>query len=544
MNPELVKFSKVLIIDDQPLAQIFLKQSLEKIGFENISVAESAKHALRLCQETSFSVIICSYNLSRDRDGYHLFEELKATGAVRLTTAFIFTSAETDATLVNSVVELQPDDFLAKPFTAKELSERLRRVLTRKQKLSKIYQALDQNDYANALQNIDAILTDSKAANLYPLVLRIKGDVLLAQQDYTVAAKFYYEVITLQKFTWAMVGLAKAYLGLNKEDAAKSILEKLVTKPETKLAALDLLGQYYIQHDEYELAYQQLQNATGLSPRNINRQKNVLSLARLLHDHSGQYVTAKTMLKFAKKSLHDSPDLYLTVARAAIDYAMTLPETESAAIARQSERYLETLKHEFPNHPETKDKIAVVQARLHYLKDEQGKAKQLINSVMEQHNEGSLEDHLDKAKAFHELGYQDQAVQLLEGLAAQTADDPLNEKIMSRYIKQEAQEKTDIPFSPRQLNNIAVQLYNKKQLPAAIQAFADALRLMPKNSRIALNMLQALVDQKLKTTLNDTQEELYQKCLRILNTTSLTSEQQQRYDKLIERNNQIKVPQH
>ena len=42
-----------------------------------------------------------------------------------------------------------------------------------------------------------------------------------------------------------MVGLAKAYLGLNQETKAKQILEKLVRKPETKLAALDLLANYY-----------------------------------------------------------------------------------------------------------------------------------------------------------------------------------------------------------------------------------------------------------------------------------------------------------
>ena len=539
MNPELIKNANVLIIDDQALAQVFLKQSLEKLGFDKIMVAESAKHALRLAEENQFNLIICSFNLSRDKDGYQLFEELKAKGAIKLTTAFIFTSAETDAALVNSVVELQPDDFLAKPFTAKELSDRLRRVLTRKHKLAKVYWALDQQDYTMVLEQVESLLMDPKAANLYPLLMRMKGDALLASEKYQQAAQFYYEIITLQKFTWAMVGLAKAYLGLNKEDAAINILEKLVAKPSTRLAALDLLGQYYIKHDEFELAYQKLQNASELSPRNIDRHKNVVQLARLVHDHSGQYDAAKAMLKYAKRSFHETPDLYLTVARAGIDYALTLPEQESAVIVRQSEKCLEAMKDQFPSSPENKDKISIVQARIHYLKDEESKAKQLVASVMEHAESGNLEDYIDKAKAFHELGFQDQALNILENIHQHhNVDNAISDKVLTAYLNQEKSEKTEIPFTPRQLNNIAVQLYGKKQYPAAIQAFADALRLMPKNVRIALNMLQALVDQKFRTQLTEAQLALYNNAISIISVQQLPNEQQTRYEKLLERSAQ------
>ncbi|EWH09517.1 response regulator receiver [Catenovulum agarivorans DS-2] len=541
MNQELIKHANVLIIDDQALAQVFLKQSLEKLGFDKIMVAESAKHALRLAEEHQFNVIICSFNLSRDKDGYQLFEELKAKGAIKLTTTFIFTSAETDAALVNSVVELQPDDFLAKPFTAKELSDRLRRVLTRKHTLTKVYRALEQNNYAAVLEQVDTLLMDPKAANLYPLLMRIKGDALLASQQYQQAAQFYYEIITLQKFTWAMVGLAKAYLGLDKEDAAINILEKLVAKPQTRLAALDLLGQYYIQHDEYELAYQKLQNASELSPRNIDRHKSVVQLARLVHDHSGQYNAAKAMLKYAKRSFHETADLYLTVARSGIDYALTLPEQESAVIVRQSEKFLEALKDQFPSSAENKDKISIVQARIHYLKDEESKAKQLVSNILEHEESGNLEDYIDKAKAFHELGYQDQAIHLLENIHQQyNEDNTVNDKVLAAYLTQEKSEKTEIPFTPRQLNNIAVQLYGKKQYPAAIQAFADALRLMPKNVRIALNMLQALVDQMVRTALDEQQTKLYNSAISIISQQNLPHDQQTRYEKLLERSAQAK----
>ncbi|MDU0356053.1 hypothetical protein RS130_21085 [Paraglaciecola aquimarina] len=44
----------------------------------------------------------------------------------------MFISADTNSDLVQSIIELQPDDFLAKPFTVKDLDRRLGRVLARK----------------------------------------------------------------------------------------------------------------------------------------------------------------------------------------------------------------------------------------------------------------------------------------------------------------------------------------------------------------------------------------------------------------------------
>mgnify|MGYP000492404741 CR=1 FL=1 len=539
MNQELIKHARVLIIDDQPLAQTFLKQSLERIGFETIQIAESAKHALRLTQEVQFDLIICSFNLSRDRDGYHLFEEFKNNGAIRLDTTFIFTSAETDAALVNSVIELQPDDFLAKPFTSKELSDRVLRVLNRKHKLKKIYWALENKDLDSALTQIEAVLKNPKQGSLYPLVMRLKGDILLAKKEFGAAARYFFDIVNVQKFTWAMIGLAKAYLGLNKEDAGKAILDKLVKKPETRLAALDLLAQYYINHDEYDLAYQQFKDAKALSPRNISRHQNVINLARLLHDHGGQYEAAKTMLRCAKHSLHDNEDLYLTVARAGIDYALTLTEQESAAIARQTEKYLDTLKREFHPTAESKNKIAVVQARLHYIKDEQDKAKQLVDSLQfDQYTSCTFEDYLDRAKALHEIGYQDKAVAVLEDIPFSFDSEDVNEKILHKFMAQEKQEKRDIPFSPRQLNNIAVQLYNQKQIEPAMQAFSDALKLMPKNVRIALNLLQALVEQKHRNQLSEIQDALYWKAMEVIAEHELDSQQQSRYESLLARSEQ------
>eukprot|EP00581_Thalassiosira_minuscula_P037065 CAMPEP_0184469452 /NCGR_PEP_ID=MMETSP0740-20130409/85873_1 /TAXON_ID=385413 /ORGANISM="Thalassiosira miniscula, Strain CCMP1093" /LENGTH=118 /DNA_ID=CAMNT_0026845369 /DNA_START=76 /DNA_END=429 /DNA_ORIENTATION=+ len=117
MNQQISKDTKVLIIDDHVLAKGYMKYSLEELGFSNITYVDKVQHAMTKIRHDQFDLIICSYNLQKDHDGYHLYDQLKHEGELDPSTAFIFISADTTSDLVHSIVELQPDDFLAKPFT-------------------------------------------------------------------------------------------------------------------------------------------------------------------------------------------------------------------------------------------------------------------------------------------------------------------------------------------------------------------------------------------------------------------------------------------
>ena len=143
MDLKLAQSCKVLIVDDQVLAQGYMKYSLEELGFRDITYEDKANKAIKLIKSSHYDLIVCSYNLKKDQDGYHLYDELKSSHALSPRTAFVFISADTNAELVHSIVEMQPDDFLAKPFTVKDLDKRLSRVLTRKQALKKIYRLIE-----------------------------------------------------------------------------------------------------------------------------------------------------------------------------------------------------------------------------------------------------------------------------------------------------------------------------------------------------------------------------------------------------------------
>ena len=103
MPAKIFSKAKILIVEEQALAQSYMKQSLEGLGFRQLRFAEHAIAAKEQCQIEQFDLIVCSFNLSKHQDGYQLYEELKVKRLIKNSTGFIFISAETSGSLVHSV---------------------------------------------------------------------------------------------------------------------------------------------------------------------------------------------------------------------------------------------------------------------------------------------------------------------------------------------------------------------------------------------------------------------------------------------------------
>ncbi|MBQ4814389.1 hypothetical protein A7985_24490 [Pseudoalteromonas luteoviolacea] len=524
--------SKILIVEEQPLALSYLKQSLERLAYRNVFIAESAAVAKESCQTNKFELIICSFDLSKRQNGYQLYEELLKKRLIKRCTGFIFTSAETSPELVHSVVELQPDDFLVKPFTMKDLKTRIERILKRKQGLRKIYTLIDDENYSKALKFINSEL-DGQQQTYSVMLLKLKGETLLKLKRFDEAKQFYKSALELQKFTWAKLGLVEALIANNEDLTAQKFLKGLIEKSETRLAALDLLGRLEIKLNQFEHAQKALHEASQIAPRNLSRQKSLSTVAMINHDYECSYNAQKEIASFARYSIHDSPEVYLNAARAGIDFALATDQHEQIQkITRQTQQYLTDLKKQFPN-AINQTQVDVLNARMHYLKDEHKKARHLMEQLEDEPVIRSVDAALDKAKAFHELGFQHKAQALFGQIIDhcerhQAQEDP----VMMRYLHQQHDERKDITMGPKELNNHAVKQFNKGELDVALEAFSQAFRVMPKNASIALNLLQCLTDAtgKKGITFNTN---LAKKCLKVLQDADLDSEQLTRFDKLL-----------
>lgn len=531
MEPAVKRDERILIIDNQSLSQSYLRFALEQLHYQNISYADRAQTALNLCRHNSYDLIICAYNLPTGKDGYQLLEELKVTGLHKLNCGLIFISAETEPTLVHSVLELQPDEFMAKPFIIRDLQQRIERVLRRKKQLRPVFALLEQQQFKAALQLIDQQLAQPTLQAIYPLLLKLKGDILLQQQAYNEAGIFFNAMLTLQPFSWARIGKVRCLLQHNDEQQAFAELEQMLARAETRLFALDCLAELEFKLKHYQQAQQHLLTAANIAPRNLLRQQKLLQLSRLNHDYEMQYRAARDMVKFARHSIHEQADLYLNLARASIDFALSSEDSEQQAILnRQASLSLNTVQRQF-NQPDLTEAQQVLQARLLYLQDHRGKARQLLEELSKHTQIDSVEHALDKAKALHEVGLSEASNTLFQRIAEhcrQQQPDPA----FSVYLSQEQQERAIMSHGPRELNNNAVHLYQHGNWQEAFSAFALAWQVMPKNTGIALNLWQTLLSAPRALCSAQQQQRLLSSCQQLLDNSQLSAEQLQRYQLL------------
>jgi tetratricopeptide (TPR) repeat protein len=254
-------------------------------------------------------------------------------------------------------------------------------------------------------------------------------------------------------------------------------------------------------------------------------------LARITHDYESQFNSAKKVVRYAKDSIHDKPDIYLTAARAGVDFAMTSEPEHVNSIVKQTNEYLRQLKKAHPK-AALNDELTVIDARLHYLKDDTVKAQMLLSDFHTDHAQHhSTEALLDRAKALHEVGMKKESLAILDAISSRQDEENDELNLMATYLKQEKEEKEAITLSPKILNNTAVAQYKRGNLEQSYTTFAQAFRVMPKNPSIALNYLQAIVRARKANApmLPDTLSAI-KKCRKTLESAALSEDQYSRYE--------------
>ncbi|ARD44597.1 response regulator [Colwellia sp. PAMC 21821] len=486
----------VLVIDDNLLVHSILKESLFALGIKEVRCVQNAYYGIRLCDEMYFHIIICAFNVKSDKDGFHLLEELKFRGHVKKTTVLIFLSTETNESLVNSIIELQPDDFWTKPLAINKVRTRFIAILKIKQVLFNINSAIDKKSYAKALYYADRHLNNETLAQYHPNINRIKGESYLALRDFAEAEKFYSQLFKQYKYSWVYLGYAKALLKQGRLDEISDMIKTLIDKPDTRFGAHDMMAQYFIEQEEYEQAYEEIKKAMALAPRNIERNKKSWDLARLTHDHKGQYVATRNIAQQAKNSIHDSPELILNVIRSGIDLACATPDESANEILQQTDRYIRQFEHDRHDANLFKQQLIVVKARLHNVRNERDKATKLVENHMSLQPSSVVEDNLDRVKVLHELGMREDAIDLLEAINNQIAGDSLNSQVVRRYIAQESEQREEIHFTAKELNSMAVEHFQKNRLLPALDAIKQALKLSPSNLKLLFSQLKILIKIK------------------------------------------------
>ncbi len=525
----------VLVIDNQGLVHDVVASALHEIGIKNVSSAFNAFHAKRLCEARQFDFVLLSFNVSHDKDGFHLFEELKHFNHINDTTTVVFLSAETSPELVNCIVELQPDDFWVKPLQRNKIESRLNYLIQVRLKLHKMLYCMQIGDYSTAMYYAERQLKDASLSEYHTRIKRLIGDCLLQLRDYDSAEDYFRGLLQSMDHAWVHIGLTRSLLRQDELEEAQLLVDDLLQRPDTRFLTYDLLAQYFIEKEQFDIAYEQMKEASRLAPRNIERNKRLWDLARLNHDKKGQLSAVQNMAKFAKNSIHDSPQLTLNVIRSTIDLATSLGNTETERYLQKAESELEELKQQKGMQNQLGEQIDVVKARVLCLRDDKRSAEKLMKDRSASTEGLSMEDSLDKMKAFHELGMREHCVSILDKLRKQIEGDTFTSQVVNEYLNQESIERSEIQFTTKELKQMATVNYKENRLNPAYNNLRQALTLSPKDKQISLSLLKVITQIHLDDNLSDEQMKSAKRAAKVLLSSELSTTQAEKRDQYIKR---------
>jgi two-component system, OmpR family, alkaline phosphatase synthesis response regulator PhoP len=117
----------VLIVDDEPAIVRLVRDYLERAGFE-VTTASNGEEALQVFARSRPDLVILDLTLPR-MDGLDVARAIRRAGEVPI----IMLTARTEEADRVAGLELGADDYVTKPFSAREIVARVRAVLRRAQ---------------------------------------------------------------------------------------------------------------------------------------------------------------------------------------------------------------------------------------------------------------------------------------------------------------------------------------------------------------------------------------------------------------------------
>jgi hypothetical protein len=215
--------------------------------------------------------------------------------------------------------------------------------------------------------------------------------------------------------------------------------------------------------------------------------------------------------------------------------ATSLGNGEGEKYLKRAESELEELKQQKGMQNQLAEQIDVVRSRVLCLRDEKREAEKLMKDRSASIEGLSMEDSLDKMKAFHELGMREHCVSILDKLRKQIEGDTFTSQVVNEYLNQESIERTEIQFTTKELKQMAAVNYKENRLIPAYNNLRQALTLSPKDKQIALSLLKVIAQMHLDTGLSEEQMNSAKRAAKLLCDGELSATQAEKRDQYIAR---------
>lgn len=484
-----LKGLSALIIEPHPGMRASLHNMLNLCGLTRIEDASSSGQAIRMLAARQYDLVLCEYVLDGGQDGQQMLEDLRHHRVIQPATLFFMVTGEGNFNKVVSAAELQPSDYILKPFTADSMLERIGRALDKRQALAAIRQLLDLGDYRGA---IAACIEGEQAQPRYAAEFqRLRAELHVELGEPELAEPIYATLYDSKQIHWARLGQAKCLFMRGSHAEAQAMLEELLGQNRRFLDAYDWLARTHEAGGEWSRAQAVLSEAMELSPNAVRRLRRLGEVALEAGDADTAEKAWKQVLSKARFSEFRDPEDHARLVRVLVRKG---DPVQAAAVIRDLDKSLAGQRN-------TSVCSAISSAMLHEYTGNEARLDESMQAALagcRRANGLSSELRLDLARTCLLTGRRDEATEVLREVmrnagsnaamarAMQVLEDAGQGELAGRLAQESRQEVVDM---------VAVGAARAKEgdYRGAVDLMMDAVAKLPDNGQVVFNAAVAVL---------------------------------------------------
>jgi signal transduction histidine kinase len=149
MNSMTSSPTKILIVEDEPIIALDIKQRLTLMGYEVIAIADSAKTALQAVERYPLNLVLMDIRLRGTISGIEVASQIWSEFNIPV----IFVTAHADQATLSQAKATQPFGYIVKPFENEDLVTAIETALSRFQAEKASQRALEKEKELNRLKS-------------------------------------------------------------------------------------------------------------------------------------------------------------------------------------------------------------------------------------------------------------------------------------------------------------------------------------------------------------------------------------------------------
>ncbi|MDR6983816.1 DNA-binding response OmpR family regulator [Rheinheimera pacifica] len=532
MNNKTLENQRILIVDDQRAFQLMFKGILYSMGATNVAFAPTGEQALAKCANVNYDILFVDYHLGVGKNGKQLLEDLREKKLLGPHSIFMLVTGENTVPMVMSAVELEPDDYLVKPFSQNVLRSRILRIKRKKSQLAAVYQALFDEQ---AEQVVTLCQQEIGTEGRYQqFCKRVLVENLIKLNHLAEAEHILQDTLAQRRSGWALLLQAKVYYRQNRFEDSMVLCQEAIENNRYFAEAYDIQAQNYRAMGEIDKAFSSIQAAAEIAPYSMQRQYLVMEIARDLNNIPQQVLASKQLYEITRRSIKQDIIHLLNYIRTVIEAAVRADEPASRnRYLQEVSLALQRVKRDEMMTREINFDLfeALCQARLESLNGAQYQAKKTYAAVSEElHDQHQILP--DAIFLLNQIGEYEQAATLQKLLPAELMANPVLNSLFGD--QQHFVDQKQLQFG--ELNRAGIKSYKEGNFTAAVRQFEAALEVAPMNTGSALNLIQASI-QLLNSQQRNKSRELFERCkktFRVVDNMPLPEHHRVRYKELLQ----------